>query len=108
MGVHNCAWNADPYIEHYAMLNNVRYIDMGMASNLSRAREAFPNARRAIMYTPVDVAQKPREEIRSDLIRIAESCGPCDVVFADIEAGTDDDRVLDLVRFCDEISHRMG
>jgi len=54
LGVHNCAWNANPYMEHYAALPSVAYVDMGIKSDLKRARETFPASRRAIMYTPMD------------------------------------------------------
>lgn len=104
IGVHNCSWNANPYLEHYATLPNLGYVDMGMESDLPLARDLFPNARRAIMYTPMDVAGKSSAEIRQDLERIAHEYGPCDLVFADIEAGTPDERVFALARFCEEIS----
>ena len=103
LGVHNCAWNASPYMEHYSRLPAVGYIDMGMDSDLVRARRLFPTARRAVMYTPMDVANKSPEQIRGDLQRIAREYAPCDVVFADIESGTPDARVLELVWFCEEI-----
>ena len=104
IGIHNCAWNADPYVDAYATLPNVAYIDMGLDSDLVRARTAFPAARRAIMYTPMDLARKPLDEIRSDLERIAREYAPCDVVAADIEAGTPDKRVMDFLGLCDRIS----
>ncbi len=104
IGVHNCAWNADPYIEHYATLPEVAYVDMGMESELPRARQAFPATRRAIMYTPMDVANKTSAAIREDLERIARDYGPCDMVFADNELGTPDERILELVDFCERIS----
>ncbi len=105
LGIHNCAWNADPYNPHYAAIPNVAYIDMGLESDLQAAREAFPDARRALMYTPMDVAEKSSEEIRNDLTCIARDYGPCDVVFADIEWGTPDERVMELVALCAEVSH---
>ncbi len=104
IGVHNCAWNADPYIDHYATLPRVAYVDMGLESELPRARRAFPSTRRAIMYTPMDVANKTSEAIREDLELIARSYGACDMVFADNELGTPDERIIELVEFCEEIS----
>jgi hypothetical protein len=56
------------------------------------------------MYKPTDLADKPLKEIREDMERIARDYGPCDVVVADIEAGTPDRRVLELLEICDEIS----
>lgn len=100
IGIHNCAWNANPYLEEYASIPELRYIDMGLDSDLAQARELFPNARRAVMYTPMDVANKSLDEIHADLDRIARDYAPCDVVFADIEAGTPDEKVAALFDLC--------
>ena len=104
IGIHNCAWNADPYIPHYATIPNVGYIDMGLESDLAKAKEAFPDARRAIMYTPMEVADKPLAEIRKDLERIADEYAPCDIVFADIESDTPDERVREVIELCEQLS----
>ncbi len=106
IGIHNCAWKADPYLPEYAKIRNVAYIDMGLNSNLPLARDRFPDARRAIMYTPMDVANKTSGDLKMDLERIAREYGPCDIVFADIEAGTPDERIAELFRLCEEISSR--
>lgn len=104
IGIHNCAWNADPYLDAYATIPNVGYIDMGLDSDIERARRLFPDARRAIMYTPMDLSNKPLVEIRQDFQRIACEYAPCDIVLADIEAGTPDDRVRAVLDICDESS----
>ena len=105
IGIHNCAWTADPYVEHYATIPGVAYIDMGMDSDIAAARDAFPDARRAVMYPPTDVASKSREETGRDVARIADHYGPCDIVFADIEAGVEDARVTELFDLCEHVSH---
>jgi hypothetical protein len=107
IGIHNCAWNADPYIDDYANIPNVGYIDMGLDSNLVRAKETFTNARRALMYKPIDLANKPLSSIQADLERIAREYAPCDVVVADIEAGTRDKRVLAFLELCGQINSKM-
>jgi hypothetical protein len=104
IGIHNCAWTADPYVEHYAAVPHLAYVDMGLDSDLPRARAAFPHARRAIMYTPMDLANKSLETIRLDLERIVRDYAPCDLVLADIEAGTPDERVLQVLAMCEELS----
>ncbi|MCE1197360.1 MAG: hypothetical protein LWW85_00200 [Marinilabiliales bacterium] len=104
LGIHNCAWDASPYLDGYAAITNVSYVDMGQDSDLVRARECFPHARRAVMYTPMDLARKSRQELKIDLISLAEKFGPCDLVAADVEAGTPDQKVLDLISLCEEIS----
>ncbi len=107
IGIHNCAWNADPYIDDYATVPHLGYIDMGLDSDLRRAREAIPDARRAIMYTPMDLTNKSLETIRADVEKIARDYAPCDVVVADIEAGTPDEKVLAFLDLCSKISLRI-
>lgn len=104
IGIHNCAWNADAYIRHYAAVPNVAYIDMGMESDLAAAKQAFPDARRAIMYTPMELKDKTIPEIRKNLKRIAREYGPCDLVFADIEWDTSDRRVIEVMELCHQVS----
>lgn len=104
IGIHNCAWSATPYLDSYAQVPNVAYIDMGLDSNLCRARELFPQARRALMFTPMDLSNKPLAEIEKDLKRIANDYGPCDVVFADIDAGVPDERVWAIIEKCQRLS----
>lgn len=106
IGIHNCAWTADPYMQDYADVPNLAYIDMGIDSDLELSRELVPQGRRALMYTPMDVANKSSDELRADFERIAKEYGPCDVVLADIEAGTPDERVQELVDLCREIGAR--
>ena len=79
---------------------------MGIDSNMVRAREVLPDARRALMYTPMDLANKSWDEIREDIERIGREFGPCDIVVADIEADTPDERILAVVELCDEITNR--
>ena len=106
VGIHNCSWNATPYFDSYSKIQNNKYIDMGQDSDLLRAKKLFPSERRSIMYTPMDVANKRLEEIRADLENIADKFGPCDIVAADIEVETPDQRVLDFITLCEETSFK--
>jgi hypothetical protein len=108
IGIHNCAWNANPYLRHYAAVPNVAYVDMGIDSDLEAAAAAFPHARRALMYTPMDVQNKSPAELRRDFERVAAAYGPCDLVCADIDLGVPDSRVLEIVDLCEEISAHAG
>ena len=107
IGIHNCAWNADPYLDHYAKISGVAYLDMSIDSNLGKARSLFPDTRRAIMYTPMDIANKTSDEIGSDLKLIAKHYGPCDIVAADIESGTPDSRIRDFIKLCNQVSEKF-
>ena len=77
---------------------------MGIASHLNRALQLFPNARRSLMYTPMDVKNKDINQIKQDLLKIAAEYGPCDIVAADIESDTEDEKVIEFIRLCDDIS----
>jgi len=104
IGIHNCAWSATPYLDHYAKVPKVAYIDMGIDSDLEKTRSLFPETRRAIMYTPMDISNKTSDEISADLELIAKNYGPCDIVAADIEEGTPDYKVVDFIELCNSIS----
>jgi hypothetical protein len=108
IGIHNCAWNANPYLDDYASVPKVGYIDMGIESDLDKARVLFPETRRSLMYTPMDVANKSMDEIREDLNHIAKNYGPCDIVAADIEDETPDNKVMDFINLCAEISETFN
>jgi len=103
-GVHTCNWNATPYLKVLGALPKVGYIDVGMMSDLKKVREAFPLARRAVLYSPSRLDQASLEEIRADVERIGAELAPCDVVMADIQAGTPDARVNALIQMCRELS----
>jgi len=102
-GIHNCAWNVDPYIDDYTTVEPLGYIDMGITSNLVRVKQLCPDTRRAIMYTPTDLATKSLEELRADIRRIARELAPCDIVMADIDAEVPDSRVLEFDGIVQEI-----
>ena len=108
IGIHNCAWNASPYLDDYASVPKVGYIDMGIGSDLVRARKLFPESRRSLMYTPMDLVNKSISEVRHDLEHIATDYGPCDIVAADIEAGTPDEKVAEFIALCDRISEQYS
>ncbi len=93
-GIHNCAWNVDPYIEDYARIRTLGYVDMGLESDLARAKALCPNTRRALMYTPKALASKSLDELYADLSRVRRELSPCDIVMADIDHDTPDERVI--------------
>jgi hypothetical protein len=49
---------------------------------------------------------KSLQEIQADLEMIARDYAPCDIVVADIDAGTPDERVLDFLKMCDQINRQ--
>ncbi len=107
-GIHNCAWNVDPYINDYATVQPLGYIDMGIMSDLARAKQLCPDTRRAVMYTPTDLANKSVETLRADIRRIACELAPCDIVMADIDAEVPDGRVMVFDGIVRETLDEMG
>jgi len=104
IGIHNCAWNADPYLESYAEVPSVKYIDMGKDSDMDKAKRLFPDARRAIMYTPMDFANRNLDQIKRDMEEIATRYAPCDIVVADLEENVEDEKILQFLDICDMIN----
>lgn len=102
-GVHTCNWNITPYIDVLRRLPKLGYIDMGMESDMARARVAFPHSRRAVLYSPVKLQEAPLEEISEDLETIHHNLAPCDVVLADIQYSTPDQRIKDVLAICAEL-----
>jgi hypothetical protein len=102
-GVHTCNWDVTPYIEVLAELPKLGYLDMGMVSDMRRVRETFPHTYRAVLYSPVKLQEGSLEEIRKDMKKIYDDLGPCDLVMADIQASTPDERVQALLDICEDI-----
>jgi hypothetical protein len=105
-GVHTCNWDVTPYIEVLAELPNLGYLDMGMMSDMRRVRETFPGTYRAVLYSPVKLQEGSLEEIRKDMQKIYDELGPCDLVMADVQASTPDERVKALLDVCADIAKR--
>jgi len=99
-GVHTCNWDITPYIEPLRRLPKLGYIDMGINSDLSRVKEVFPHARRAVIYSPWVLHRERMEKIQADMEKVFRELSPCDVVMADIQSDTPDTRVKELLTIC--------
>lgn len=102
-GVHTCNWNITPYINVLAELPKLGYLDMGMNSDMVRVKATFPDARRAVLYSPVKLQDASLGEIRADMEKIFRELAPCDVVMADIQSTTPDRRVNELLSICRDL-----
>ncbi|HUW20528.1 MAG TPA: hypothetical protein VMW16_14620 [Sedimentisphaerales bacterium] len=107
-GIHNCAWVVDPYMEAYATVPRLGYIDMGITSNLKKAKNLFPDTRRTVLYTSMDLANKSEDRIRDDFEKIARELTPCDVGLPDIEVDVPDERVMFAMDLCAQFSDKYG
>jgi len=99
-GVHTCNWNINPYLSALSELPKVGYLDMGLVSDMHKARETFPETRHAVMYSPVKFQDTTLDEIEKDMRQIREELSPCDIVMADIQWTTPDARVNELLQIC--------
>ncbi|MBI3986909.1 MAG: hypothetical protein HY343_08325 [Lentisphaerae bacterium] len=79
------------------------YLDFGLESDLKRLRSLFPNTTLSVMVTPFELAGKPLETLRRDLVRVREELGACRIVLADIEAGTPPERLVAFFRLASEV-----
>jgi hypothetical protein len=102
-GVHTCNWDATPYLPELVKLPKMGYLDMGIMSDLRRARELFPVTRRAVMYSPVALQDSSLAALEADMRLIYDSYATCDVVMADIQATTPDSRVHELLDICQRL-----
>lgn len=102
-GVHTCNWNITPYLEVLKDLPNVGYLDMGMMSDMAKVKKMFPETRRAVMYSPVTLQEATLETVRQDMEKILLELSPCDIVMADIQVATPDQRVRELLEICRDL-----
>ncbi|MFO7635762.1 MAG: hypothetical protein R6W96_00450, partial [Clostridia bacterium] len=104
-GIHTCNWNITPYIDVLRKIKPMGYLDMGMVSDMAKVRDVFPEARRAVLYPPMELMEKPMDLIRKDLHKIFRDLAPCDIVMADITESTGDDTVRAFIKLVEEVSN---
>ena len=107
-GIHNCAWTVTPYLDAYTTIPDVGYLDMGLDSDMKKARRLFPQARRNLLYTSWDLKEKSNQQLRDDFTRIADELGPCDLGLPDIENDVPDERIMFAMDLCAELSEKAG
>jgi len=105
-GMHTCNWNVTPYLEEIRKLPKVGYLDMGIMSDLKKVKKMFPDTRRAVMYSPVRLQEVSLDELKKDMEKIYNELSPCDMVMADIEVTTSDQRVNQLLKMCKNLESR--
>jgi hypothetical protein len=107
-GIHNCAWVVDPYMEAYATVPGLGYIDMGMTSDFEKAKRLFPEARRNVLYTSMDMADKSRDDIHTDFERIARELAPCDVGLLNLGPDVTDGQVIFFMDLFEKLNDKYG
>ena len=105
-GVHTCNWDATPYLSALRELPCVGYIDMGAETRLATAKALFPEARRAVLFTPGKLAETVGAI--EWMQRIWRELSPCDVVVADIPWDMPDASANEFLRLAQGISENQG
>jgi hypothetical protein len=106
-GIHTCNWKADPYLDALRKIPRMGYLDTGIESDLERMRALFPETRRAVLYSPVQLESKSLSALAADFRRVADRAGPCDLVLADVESTTGDERVRDALALAAELDREF-
>jgi hypothetical protein len=102
-GIHTCNWNITPYIDVLRSIKKMGYIDMGIMSDMGKVKKVFPDARRAVLYSPVVLEEKSIEDIRKDVEKIYNELAPCDIVMADVNNTTPDSRIIEFLNVAEEV-----
>jgi hypothetical protein len=72
-GIHNCNWNVDEYLESYAQIGELLYLDFGMDSDMTRLKRLFPDTTLVVFYRLT--GKEPREVVEDlQIIRQSDSC----------------------------------
>jgi len=93
---------AESGFERFGM-PKVGYLDMGVVSDMKKVKKMFPETRRAVMYSPVRLQEASLDELKKDMKKIYDDLSPCDIVMADIQATTNDERVNELLQICRDL-----
>ncbi len=103
-GIHTCNWNATPYTYALSHIKKMGYIDMGIDTDMQLMKKVFPDAHRAVLYSPVKLEELSMEEIERDFNKIYRELGPCDLVLADLETTIPDSRVIRILELVDKVN----
>jgi hypothetical protein len=71
-------------------------------------KRLFPDARRSVLYTPGEAESKSLDEISADLTRVARDYAPCDVVLADVETTTSDEKIRSFLGIAAELGAQLS
>lgn len=99
-GVHTCNWNVSPYLDDLVQLPKMGYLDMGMMSDLPKVKKLFADTNISVFYSAVSLQDLTMDEIKKELEKIYRQVAPCNLVMADVQATTSDERINDFLKIC--------
>jgi len=103
-GIHHCGNNLHRFADVYSEVEAAFY-DVGWESDVSRCREAFPEAFLNLRLSPVRMLQCTADEIRADTERLLLAAGPLDmtgVCCINMDHGTPDENVIAMLEVAEE------
>jgi hypothetical protein len=72
-GIHNCNWSVDEYVDSYAGIGKILYLDFGLDSDLMRLKRLFPDTTRTVFYRLT--GKEPQDVVEDlQLIRRSDAC----------------------------------
>jgi hypothetical protein len=102
-GIHNCGWTVDTYLDSYAEIGALGYLDFGIGSDLSRIKEYFPDATLSVILNPEDVLGKEQSEVETMLKKLHDDIGWCRIILGSLDGSTPSQAVRDLFRTASEV-----
>ncbi len=94
-GIHHCGV-MDDYLEGYAKVENLSFLEAGWGSSISKIRKYFPNIQLNTRISPVRLLTLSEEEIRQDVLELIRGGAPLDrfsISSVGVEYGTPDENI---------------
>jgi hypothetical protein len=74
-----------------------------MMSDLPKVKRLFPDTNISVFYSSVSLQDLSLEQIKKELETIYREAAPCNLVMADVQASTSDQRINDFLKICSTI-----
>lgn len=105
-GIHNCGWSVDAYVEPYAGIGKVTYLDFGIDSDLAKIRRYFDErVTLSPIFNPTDISGKSQAEMRKVLERIHAELGVCHPILGAMDDSVPLESIRGFYRLVSEIWH---
>jgi len=92
-GIHTCNWSIDPYLDTFADIKELDYLDMGPDTDLDRVHKLFPELRPSVFLHPEKFKRMGAGEIKTEITELGKRIGKGYILLSDLEAGTTDGQI---------------
>ncbi len=93
-GMHNCGWRVDPYIDSYAKIEDLAYLDMGGDTDIARVHKAFPQLSLTFFYPPDVFRRQNPDQIYTEIKNIGKAINKGYILLSDLDVGVGDEQVI--------------